>query len=208
MMQIDHVVYGVQDLEAAASRLRERFGLHSVPGGVHPAWGTGNRIVPLGPSYVELLGVMDPDVAGQSFLGRELQARTAGGDRLMGWCVRTSDLGATATRLGLEVASGQRVLPTGEVLRWRSAGLERAMAEPTLPFFITWDVPEELHPGRADIRHGARPMGITQVLVAGSSASLRGWIGDRASLPIRVEEGPAELRAVIIATDRGDVELR
>src|SRR5262249_52863075 len=102
MMQIDHVVYGVQDLEAAAARFRERYGLLSVPGGVHPAWGTGNRIVPLGPSYIELLGVMDQDTASQSFLGRDLQARTANGDRLVGWCVRTDDLDATAARLGLE----------------------------------------------------------------------------------------------------------
>ena len=207
-MQIDHVVYGVQDLEGSARRFRERYHLESVPGGVHPAWGTGNRIVPMGTSYIELLGVMDAELARQSVLGRDLLSRTATGDRLLGWCVRTDNLDDTAERLGLEVGSGQRVLPSGEVLRWRSAGLERAMTERALPFFITWDVPAELHPGRARVAGGVRPLGIAQVQLAGSPASLRRWVGEDSSLPVRVEEGPPEIASVVISTDGGQIELR
>ncbi len=48
MYSIDHVVLAVSDLDEAAERLRRDHGLASVPGGVHPGWGTGNRIVPLG----------------------------------------------------------------------------------------------------------------------------------------------------------------
>ena len=47
-MKIDHAVLAVADLNDAAQRLRARTGLASIPGGRHPAWGTENRIVPLG----------------------------------------------------------------------------------------------------------------------------------------------------------------
>jgi len=58
VLQIDHVVYAVGDLDAAATRVREEFGLASVPGGVHPQWGTGNRIIPLGDGRtLTILGV-------------------------------------------------------------------------------------------------------------------------------------------------------
>src|SRR5437764_15398189 len=58
-LRIDHVVWGVEDLDRAAAGVRERHGLASVPGGRHPGWGTANRIIPLGPSYLELLAVAD-----------------------------------------------------------------------------------------------------------------------------------------------------
>jgi hypothetical protein len=58
---VDHIVYAVDDLEAAAERLRREFGFASVVGGRHPGWGTANRIVPLGREYVELVAVVDPE---------------------------------------------------------------------------------------------------------------------------------------------------
>jgi Glyoxalase-like domain len=53
-LHIDHIVWGVDDLDRAAAQVQERYGLASVPGGRHPGWGTANRIIPLGPSYLEL----------------------------------------------------------------------------------------------------------------------------------------------------------
>jgi hypothetical protein len=51
VLRIDHVVYAVPDLDEAAVRLREAFGLDSV-GGRHERWGTANRIVPMGDQYL------------------------------------------------------------------------------------------------------------------------------------------------------------
>ena len=45
--------------------------------------------------------------------------------RLIGWAVRTSGLDDVAGRLGLTVRNGSRVTPSGEELRWRSAGSTR-----------------------------------------------------------------------------------
>lgn len=206
-MKIDHVIYGVRDLEAAASRMKEEFGLGSVPGGRHPGWGTGNRIVPLGPDYIELLGVVDPSEAEQSEMGRLILAGVAEGDRSLAWCVATDDIEAVAARLDLSVTEGSRERPDGTVLRWRSAGAERAFTEPSLPFFIAWGVPAEQHPGRAVADHVARPRGIEWLEIGGDALRLNEWLQGSA-LPVRVVGGPPGVLAVGIAAEPDEVVLR
>ena len=63
MLRLDHVVYAAGDLDEAALRFRESFGLDSLEGGRHDRGGTANRIVPLGRQYVELVTVVDPEAA-------------------------------------------------------------------------------------------------------------------------------------------------
>src|SRR5437016_2736312 len=82
---------------------RGRYGLGSVPGGRHPGWGTANRIVPLGPDYLELMAVVDPGEASRDAVGRALSRLLAGGDGLLMWCLATDDLDSTASRLGLAI---------------------------------------------------------------------------------------------------------
>jgi hypothetical protein len=206
-MEIDHVVYGVRDLEEAASRIRDEFGLASAPGGRHPGWGTGNRIVPLGRNYVELLAAVDRDEAEGSTLGQSLLAAVADGDRFLVWCVSTDEVNGVAARLDLRVTDGSRERPDGTVLRWRSAGLERALAEPSLPFFIRWDVPEDLHPGRMEADHVARPQGIEWLEIGGDALRLNEWL-DGSELPIRVIGGPPGVLAVGIAAQPDEIVLR
>lgn len=206
-MQIDHVVYGVQDLEAAASRMKADFGLGSILGGRHPGWGTGNWIVPLGPNYIELLAAVDKAEAERSELGRSLLAAVAEGDRFLGWCVSTDDVETVAARLDLPVVAGTRERPDGSKLRWRSAGLDRAMAEPSLPFFITWDVPDELHPGRTEADHIAPPQGIAWLEIGGDAVRLNEWL-DGFELPVRVVGGPPGVLAVGIAAEPDEIVIR
>jgi hypothetical protein len=177
-LRIDHVLYAVTDLEAGATRMEEDLGLESNPGGPHPDWGTANWIVPLGPDYLELVGVVDRPKAEATPFGRlVLEA----GDGLVGWSVATDDLDRVADRLGLEIVRGKRKRPDGVRLTWRAAGLEEAMRSGgALPFFIQWEGPGELHPGGD---HQA-PAGITWVEVAGDEAQLREWLGG-AELPVR-----------------------
>jgi hypothetical protein len=203
---IDHVVYGVRDLDSAGRRLEGEFGLASVAGGRHAAWGTGNRIVPLGRDYVELLGVVDERDAEASPVGRAVRELVAEGDRWLCWCVSTDDLDGTAARLGLEIDEGSRSRPDGTVLRWRSAGFSFALASPALPFFIAWEVPPELHPGRAEARHRAEPEGISWIEV-GQEQRLAEWLGGQ-GLEVRTVREAHGLRAVGIATESGEVVLR
>src|SRR5918912_1070991 len=41
-------------------------------------------------------------------------------------------------RLGLAVSEGSRTGRDGRLLRWRLAGVEKAAADPSLPFFVEW----------------------------------------------------------------------
>lgn len=89
MIEIDHVIVAVNDLAAAAARFERDYGLSSVEGGRHRGLGTGNRIVPLGRSYVELMAVVDETE--QSALASWVRATCAAGDRLAALCLRTDD---------------------------------------------------------------------------------------------------------------------
>jgi glyoxalase-like protein len=202
-VELDHVLIAVTDLAAAAQELEARSGLASVAGGRHPAWGTANRIVPLGGSYLELIAVVDPAAAG-SVVGRWVAGGASRPGRPLGWAVRTDDLDQVARRLGLPVQAGSRVTPTGEVLRWRSAGIDRAAAEPSLPFFIQWAAGTRL-PGQAAIADPAAPAAIS-MLLRGDPGRLAAWLGHHA-LPIVVRAGSPAVAAVVLATATGDLVL-
>jgi hypothetical protein len=206
VLRIDHVVRAVPDLDAAAARWLERYGLASLPGGRHPGWGTANRLIPLGNDYVELISVVDPAEAEKTEFGRSMSARIAEGDQWFAVCLADDDLEATAARLGLEIAAGSRVLPDGGVVRWRSAGLDDATRELWLPFFIEWDVPPDLHPSRAAAPHRVAATGIAWVELAGNAATLRDWLG-AATVPFRTVEGDPGIRAVGIATEGAEITL-
>jgi len=144
-LEVDHVLIATPDLAACARLIAEAFGLASVDGGRHPGWGTANRIVALGDCYLELVAVVDTGVAATNAFGRWVGSAST--TRPLGWAVRTTNLDDVAGRLGMAVAAGSRKTPTGDELRWRTAGLERAADEPSLPFFIEWAKATRL-PGR------------------------------------------------------------
>jgi hypothetical protein len=207
VLRIDHVVYAVGDLDEAGARLLEEHGLASVAGGEHPRWGTGNRIVPLGDAYVELLAVVDPRVARASALGRAIGGLADEGGGWFALCVADDDLDQTAARLGLSVETGGRQRPDGEVVRWRSAGIEDPRRTPDLPFFISWEGPAALHPGRGTAAHPSGATAISVVDVAGDLEGFAAWTGG-ADLPVRFVSGERGVRAVVLGTATGEVTLR
>jgi len=206
-LAFDHVLLAVRDFGETVARLRAAHGLAALEGGRHTGWGTANWIVPLGDSYIELVSVVDPGAAATNDFGRRAQRAIAEGGGLFAWCVTTRDFDATVSRLGLDVAPGSRRRPDGAIVSWRAAGLAPALADPSRPFFLAWEIPAELHPGRASADHEVRPHGIAWVEVAGDEKSVRDWLGDD-KLPVRVRPGAPALRAVGIATDEGEVVLR
>jgi hypothetical protein len=131
-VRVDHVIYGTADLDATAARLRAQLGLLATDGGRHDGLGTRNRIVPLGDgSFLELLAVADPGEATRSKLGAALQAAIARGEGLLGWAVAVEDLQPVVERLGTPITHVGRQGMTA-----RLTGLDEALAEPSLPFFI------------------------------------------------------------------------
>jgi len=201
-VRIDHAIIGARDIEAVADRLWERHGLASLPGGRHPGWGTHNRIVPLGGSYLEILGVADEHEALRDPMGRWLLAHTATGDPLMGWCCETDDIERVASRLGLALENGSRDLPEGSRLTWRLAGREVALGD--RPFFISWDAPE-MRPGLLSAPHAVEVRGISWVEVGCRQKALEGWVD--ADVPVHALGDGGGLRAVVIATADGEIRI-
>jgi hypothetical protein len=180
-VRLDHVIYGTADLDVATARIETELGLEVLPGGRHEGQGSHNRIVPLGPGYLELLAIFDRAEAEASPIGRLLLERID--DGLMAWAVSGVDVPATAERLGTPLHTVRRDGMTAHV-----TGVEAALTDASLPFFVGSDAPG--HPG-----DGGTAGGLTWVEVAGDADRLRDWLGG-AELPVRVVNGPGALRAV------------
>ena len=187
-LQIDHIVVCVADLDEAARQFEQDHGVLSVEGGRHPGHGTANRLIPLDGSYIELLAVVSPKEAKTSPLGTWALHRAAvpGAD---GVCLRTEDLDSVTDRLGLEQMEMSRVTPDGVILEWRLAGLKQALAK-RVPFFIAWDVPADLHPGRADVEHPAGEVRLVDVEMRGDPEHVR-RLGEWAPEPEGLSYVPA-----------------
>src|SRR5215216_27925 len=125
--------------------------------------------------------------------------------RPLGWAVRTDQLDQLAHRLNLTVRSGKRVTPSGELLRWRSAGIDQAAAEPSLPFFLEWAAGVRL-PGTTAVAHPAAPVGIAKLLLEGDPDRLAAWLGNHV-LPVVVRTGRPAVAAVVLSTATGKIVL-
>ena len=193
------------DLAAAAEEIDARHGLASVEGGRHPGWGTANRIVPLGDAYLELVAVVDEAEAAQSPFGRWVAAARPSRARLLGWAVRTNELDDVAHRLDLAVSAGSRAGRSGQLVRWRLAGIEQAADEPSLPFFIEWGHGSQL-PGRTPATHRAGVVQIAMLRLLGDSERLGGWLGAH-RLPISVRPATPAVASIVLTGDAGEIVL-
>src|SRR5260221_2589935 len=119
---IDHLVIAVADPDDAASELASAIGLEATGGGRHESLGTHNRLIWFGDSFVELIGVSDPALARQSWIGPPtLEALDAGGG-FVTWAIVTDSLEHDAVALravGADLTAaidGERRRPDGGVV--------------------------------------------------------------------------------------------
>ena len=144
LLGIDHLVIAVADPDAAAAQLERELGLAATGGGRHDALGTFNRLVWLGDSYLELIGVFDRALASESWVGAPtLRALDAGGG-LATWALATDAIDRDVAALraaGSDLAEpigGERRRADGAVVRWRMSAPRRlGPADP--PFLIEHD---------------------------------------------------------------------
>ena len=197
--ELDHVLFAVTDLPAAARAIEVEHGLRAQEGGQHPTWGTANWIVPLGAAYLELVAVIDAAAAGRSSFGRWIAASQSERLRPCGWAVRTGELDAIAVRLGLTIEDGSRRQSDGKLVSWRLTGVDEAAADPALPFFIEW-APGTLLPGRA--RTAPRDVGIAELRLSGDSHQIESWLGAH-RVPIEIRPGSSAIAAVALRTASG-----
>lgn len=210
MLEIDHVIMGVSNPRTAAAAFRERFGLGTIPGGLHPG-GTGNWLIPLEPpQYVELLYVADREVVATGpsagLLGHDLTT-----DPLLAWAVRTDDIDAVGRRLNIAPMPGSVQNPDGSHARWRVVA-DVSDEVTSRPFFIQYEDPKGQRPLEwreryATARHDVAILGFSWIELGGDEAATREWLGD-VSLPLRFAPGDPGLRAVAVAGPDGDIVVR
>jgi len=205
-LEIDHVIFAVRDLDTAAARFLATYGLVAVAGGRHIGHGTGNRLIPLGGAYLELMAVVDVEEARGSALGRRVLEWTALGDRPAAVCLRTDDIEEVCSERGLVVAPMQRVNDDGVMLRWRLAGLDEALGPDALPFFIEWDVEPGLHPAEINVNHPCGAAAIDRVMLGGEETRMAGWLG-QPGLGLDVDPGPPGVRAVFLAAGGSTIRV-
>jgi hypothetical protein len=203
-LPIDHVIYGVHDLDAAAARLNGEHGLGFIRGGRHPG-GTANSVAPIEPpQYLELITVVDRAGENAKLVEREMN----GDERFVGWAIAPDDLDAVAARLGIEPFAGSIENPDGSTGSWRILGDTNDSA---YPFFIEYDGDAGVRRRRwAERRADAGNnwvRGVTFVEVGADPERMRAWIGDD-TIPVRCIEGEHGVLAVGLATERGEIVLR
>ncbi|MGH7642020.1 MAG: VOC family protein [Candidatus Dormibacteria bacterium] len=141
--EIDHLIYGVADLDQAMAGMAGRSGVRPALGGRHLGRGTANALLGLGgSSYLELLGpdAQREDTGAALPFGLDHLANP----QLVAWAVRTRDLEAASSsmrELGWEpgeILEMEREQPDGSRLHWRLTirpGEEMVCA---YPFLIDW----------------------------------------------------------------------
>jgi hypothetical protein len=141
ILGIDHIAIAVHDPDAAIAELAAFLGIPAgTSGGRHQAWGTRNRLLWLGDTYVELVTVFDANLARRSWLGGPtLQAIERGRPEAIAWAISTDDIDLDRFEMNAAGASldpavaGARRRPDGQVARWRLAlPREIALAQPFL----------------------------------------------------------------------------
>ncbi len=154
---IDHLLFGVPDLQRGMALIAERLGAAPALGGRHPGVGTHNALLSLGArAYLEVIA---PDPA-QAVPAAALPYGLAhlDGPRLLTWAVRPAAWAVYRQELealGLRGRDwpGQRIRPDGVQLRWRSVKLEAPVqiegvdCGGVIPFPIEWQSTE--HPARS-----------------------------------------------------------
>jgi hypothetical protein len=180
LIGIDHVIVAVREPNVAVEELAEALGLRPGGGGRHAAHGTCNRLIWLGDSYLELMGVFDAALAADSWWGRHALTLLKSADAAyMGVALASDDLTADADRLRSagsvvgEPEPGERVRPDGQAVRWRLAHAPSADPQLGLTFLIEHD------PTSAEWTPAERAARAAEIQPLGTPVSLR-----RLELPV------------------------
>lgn len=205
--RVDHLVYAAPDLEDAVGALEASLGVRATAGGRHPAEGTRNYLLSLGPAaYLEIVGpdTTSPVPARPRWFGIDGLVKP----RLVAWAARGEDLDSIVARAATDgvtlgpVASGSRERADGQLLSWRFTDPRVVVEGGVVPFLIDWGqtphpalsapqgaILEELraeHPDPARARQALSAVGL--------------------DLPVLVGADPALIAT--LRTPRGVVELR
>lgn len=143
---LDHIAVAAESLEAGVAHVEAALGLTLAGGGQHPLMGTHNRLIGLGPDYLEVIAI-DPEAPAPAFPRWFDLDRFRGAPRLTTWICR-ADLELAKTGRVLDLERGD--------LRWRMAVPESGIQPHAgcFPALIQWQ--GSAHPVQRLPESGAR----------------------------------------------------
>ena len=204
---LDHVAYGVPDLDAACHELEERLGVRPERGGQHRGLGTHNAILALGEGvYLEVIAP-DPSQPPPS-RPRPFGLDALVAPSLVAWAAKASDIDGRVERaraagydpgnvigLGRDLADGGR-------LRWRLTFPDELAGDGLVPFLIDWG--STPHPSIT------APQGCTLLSLRGGhpQPELVKPLLQALEVNLDVARGSAAVLIATLMTPKGEVELR
>ncbi len=202
---VDHIMWGVRDLDEGIQFIEENWGVRAVFGGVHPNRGTQNAIVSLGETtYLEILA-LDPAQSVENERVAQLRGLTE--PTIFTWAARTRDIEAMEKRVKAAgyrsggLRAGSREKPDGSMLRWKNFYVEGHEGG-VVPFVIQWSK-VSVHPA-ADSPKGCQLK--TLRLEHPESEVMNGFL-EAMGLRARVAQGSKPKITALIETPKGDFEL-
>lgn len=144
---IDHLILGVTNLESAEAAFAGPLGFSVCGGGVHPQFGTANRLIVLETGYIELISGRPGSAPPQGFIGAMLRDDREG---WVGYALETADPAVAAHVLrerGFAVDgpdTGRLATMNGYDRGWQTVRL-RAGAAHGMPFLIRHDQSGQEH---------------------------------------------------------------
>jgi len=181
-MRLDHLSYaaGPDGLQATATRIGGLLGEEFRDGGIHPRFGTRNRVLPLtAGTYLEVVEVLDHPASDKAPFGQAVRARSQLGGGWLGWVVAVDDITKVEERLGRDSVQGNRHRPDGVELRWRQIGVKGLQADPQLPFFVQWQTADE-HPSQG----ATGAVQLDSLEIAGDPNRVSDWLGNSVEGPL------------------------
>lgn len=211
-MRLDHVSYaaGLDGLDATARELATLLGVDLIDGGIHPRFGTRNRVLPVADRhYLEVVEVLDHPVADKVPFGQAVKARSEAGGGWLGWVVAVDDLAPVEARLGRRAVDGNRRRPDGYELRWKQIGVKGLVNDPQLPFFVHWECDPAEHPSQP-----GNGVVLTRLEIAGDPHRVAEWLGEPEEHPLddvdvawTAPHGQPGIQAVHFLTSSGVVRI-
>lgn len=141
--RIDHLAFAATDLKEGIQYIEELLGVSVQPGGKHPAWGTHNVLLALGPAVFLEIIAPDPereDAALPPLFGIDQLTEP----KLTAWAAKEAHLAERLAHLqqsGITFGaqqSGRRKTPDGRLLHWQLTDPLTVVGNGVVPFLIDW----------------------------------------------------------------------
>jgi hypothetical protein len=212
-MHLDHLSYvaGPEGLGACAQRLGARLGAAFSDGGLHPAFGTRNFVLPLAAGcYLEVVAALEHPASDGAPFRRAVANRSQAGGGWLAWAIRVSDIAPIEARLQRPAAQGHRRRPDGFDLRWHQIGINDVTEDPQVPFFVEWESDDEFHPAA-----GGSRVRLIRLEIAGDEQTVDDYLGTSARQPLdgvevdwlSPSDGETGLVAAVFSTPNDEVRI-